>query len=177
MPGDWILVTGELGGSRGGREFSFSPRIAEAQALQVAVELHAMIDVSDGIASDLRHILDESGVGAIVYGPQLPISRDVDPRLAADARVNRALTDGEDFELLLCVAPDAGERLLAQPPLSTALTHIGVITAEPGCRLQTGSGEVRELGAGGWRHGFASVYAGFAETGLHSQLPPSSPGR
>jgi thiamine-monophosphate kinase len=157
MPGDWVLVTGELGGSRGGREFSFTPRIAEAQALHAAVELHAMIDVSDGIASDLRHILDESGVGAIVDGTRVTISRDVDPRLAADARLHRALTDGEDFELLLCVAPDAGERLLAQPPFATPLTHIGDITAQPGCRLQTGSGDVRELDAGGWRHGFASV--------------------
>ena len=67
-PGDVILVTGPLGGSLfAGRHLRPEPRIAEALALHEAVPIHALIDISDGLSSDLGHILDESGgLGAVL---------------------------------------------------------------------------------------------------------------
>ncbi|MCH7989304.1 MAG: thiamine-monophosphate kinase, partial [Planctomycetes bacterium] len=65
--GDWIMTTGCFGGSLSGKHVSFQPRVTEALQLHDTVTLHAMIDVSDGLAADLHHILDESNVGAVVY--------------------------------------------------------------------------------------------------------------
>ncbi len=89
--GDAILVTGLLGGSLGsGRHLRPQPRIAEALALHAATPIHAMIDISDGLSSDLGHILEESGAGAIVerrvdsHSPRLlghePTGRSARPR-------------------------------------------------------------------------------------------------
>jgi len=74
QPGDWILTTGAFGGSLIGRHLNFQPRVEEAQRLHQAADLHAMIDVSDGLAADLHHILDESHVGAILHAADIPIS-------------------------------------------------------------------------------------------------------
>ncbi|HEX7654845.1 MAG TPA: thiamine-phosphate kinase, partial [Verrucomicrobiae bacterium] len=63
-PGDAIFVTGELGGSITGKHLDFTPRLAEARWLAEHFPIHAMLDVSDGLAGDLRHILTASGVGA-----------------------------------------------------------------------------------------------------------------
>ena len=73
-PGDAILVTGPLGGSLfAGRHLRPEPRIAEALAFHQAVPIHAMIDISDGLSSDLGHILDESGgLGAILDAAAIP---------------------------------------------------------------------------------------------------------
>jgi len=153
-PGDWILVTGELGGSLAGRHLSFVPRVTEAQGLHAAADLHAMLDVSDGVASDLRHILRESGVGAIVRGSNVPISNDVDGSLPAETRLWHALTDGEDFELLLTVEPSAARQLLESRPEATRLTQIGEITSESNCLLEDLTGQIRPMPSGGWQHAF-----------------------
>jgi thiamine-monophosphate kinase len=153
-PGDWILVTGALGGSLAGRHLSFAPRVEEGLALHTAAELHAMIDVSDGVASDLRHILSESGVGGIVRGRSMPISEDVDGALAPEARLHRALTDGEDFELLFTVDAEAAQQLLRAPPAEVRLTHIGEITEGSACLLETLSGDVQPMPTGAWQHAF-----------------------
>src|SRR5262249_31388106 len=60
-PGDWLLVTGPLGGSLRGKHLNFTPRVREALQLHSLVELHAMIDISDGLAADVGHICEESG--------------------------------------------------------------------------------------------------------------------
>src|SRR5262249_9078816 len=99
-PGDLLLVTGALGGSIGRRHLSFTPRVREALLIHDASELHAMIDLSDGLASDVRHIAAESRVGIVVEAEQVPISADVDPALPPVERLRHALCDGEDFELL-----------------------------------------------------------------------------
>ena len=62
--GDAIFVTGELGGSLAGRHLDFEPRLAEARWLAEHFSIHAMIDLSDGLAGDLRHILNAGSVGA-----------------------------------------------------------------------------------------------------------------
>lgn len=101
-PGDLIAVTGRLGGSILGRHLKIRPRIREALALQKTLTLHAMIDVSDGFAADLGHILDESGVGAVIDARKIPIHPDV-VRLArrtGKTLHDHALGDGEDHELV-----------------------------------------------------------------------------
>jgi thiamine-monophosphate kinase len=117
-----------------------------------------MIDLSDGLASDLRHILKASQVGAELLARSLPISREA--RLAARAQSSAkppllaALTDGEDFELLFTLASKDAVRLLdawkVQFP-TLPLSCIGKITAQPGLRLRDQNG-VRTLNAHGYTH-------------------------
>jgi thiamine-monophosphate kinase len=107
-PGDALFVTGELGGSLAGRHLDFEPRLTEARWLAGNFSVHAMIDLSDGLAGDLRHLLKASGVGAELLKSSVPISRAA--KLVAKAgdaakpSFVAALTDGEDFELLFAVA-------------------------------------------------------------------------
>ncbi len=108
QPGDAIFVTGELGGSIAGKHLEFEPRLIEARWLNEHFRVHAMIDLSDGLASDLRHLLRASGVGAELLKSAIPISRAARERArrgdAAKPALAAALTDGEDFELLFTVA-------------------------------------------------------------------------
>jgi thiamine-monophosphate kinase len=102
--GDALFVSGELGGSMAGRHLDFEPRLAEGQWLAAHFPIHAMIDLSDGLAGDLPHILQRSNVGAELLARAIPISRaaKVRARSAAGAKppLLAALSDGEDFELL-----------------------------------------------------------------------------
>lgn len=152
-PGDWILVTGPLGGSIHGRQFTFTPRIHEARALAQAAQVSAMLDLSDGIASDLTHILRESGVGATLDEAAIPVHADVDPALPEPERRSHALCDGEDFELLLTTSAADGETLLRNPPAGMKLFRIGTIDSESGFRICRG-GTVCEMPVGGWVHSF-----------------------
>ena len=74
LAGDAIFVTGELGGSLSGKHLEFEPRLAEARWLAENFSLHAMIDISDGLAGDLRHLLQASRVGAELLSSAIPIS-------------------------------------------------------------------------------------------------------
>jgi thiamine-monophosphate kinase len=151
-PGDVILVTGPLGGSLLGRHLSPTPRIHEALALAKADTIHAMIDISDGLAADLGHILEESGdLGAVLDAASIPISPDAVTMSHHDDRttLDHALHDGEDFELCLTVPPDAAARLLANPPCP--LYSIGHIMAEPGLRLAS-HGHVEAIVMRGFDH-------------------------
>ncbi|WP_145369162.1 thiamine-phosphate kinase [Maioricimonas rarisocia] len=156
VPGDWIMVTGRLGGSLpSGRHLTFTPRVVEAQTLHAACELHAMIDLSDGISTDLGHILDESKIGATIRAAHVPVSPSVPQDLPAEERVQHALNDGEDFELLFTVSPEVGASLLASPPLALPISHIGEITTDSERQLQLPDGRLVPLQAGGWEHCFA----------------------
>ena len=73
--GDAIFVTGELGASLQGRHLDFEPRLNEARWLNEKFKIHSMIDLSDGLAGDLRHILNASNVGAELFSPAIPITR------------------------------------------------------------------------------------------------------
>lgn len=155
-PGDWIFVTGGLGGSLAGHHLTFTPRVLEAQKLHAAVELRAMIDLSDGLASDLRHILEASQVGAVLAADAIPITDAA--RAASDGRtpLEHALGDGEDFELLFTVSPEDGLKLLDSPPVACPLTHIGEIRQEPGCELVRSDGRREPLPSLGWEHRFGT---------------------
>jgi thiamine-monophosphate kinase len=156
--GDAIFVTGELGGSLAGRHLDFEPRLAEARWLAQHFSLHAMLDVSDGLAGDLRHILTASRVGAELLASAIPISREARRAAKAGSAAKpplvAALSDGEDFELLFTVASrDAVPVLDAwkkQFP-GLALTCIGKIKAGEGITLRDKQG-VRPLTAHGYVH-------------------------
>ncbi|MDP2652942.1 MAG: thiamine-phosphate kinase [Candidatus Omnitrophota bacterium] len=102
--GHWIFVSGPLGRSfPSGKHLTFNPRLAESRFLVKRFRPSAMIDVSDGLAADLGHILEASRVGAVVREADIPLSR--------GATVKQALEDGEDFELLFTVPPQTGRAL------------------------------------------------------------------
>lgn len=103
--GDHIFVTGPLGGSlKSGRHLTFTPRVAEAQGLVKKFSPTAMVDISDGLAGDLGHILEKSSVGAVIDEDHIPLHR--------GAKLKAGLYDGEDFELLFTVRPNQAEQLL-----------------------------------------------------------------
>jgi thiamine-monophosphate kinase len=169
--GDAIFVTGELGGSRAGKHLDFEPRLDEARWLAQHFSIHAMLDLSDGLAGDLRHILHASKVGAEILKSAVPVSRAAKVGSSrcvvptAKSPVLAALTDGEDFELLFTVASKSAVNLLDAwkkkfPKLK--LSCIGKIVAGDGIVIRD------KLGA----HPFnAQGYAHFAPLG---NLPMTS---
>lgn len=152
--GDLVVVTGALGGSLAGRHLRFVPRVREALSLHTTVDLHAMIDVSDGLATDLGHVLRASGFGAVIEAGALPIHDDVDPRMNPEQRIERALGDGEDFELLFTVNPEDARRLLSASPIEAPLSVIGEITASREFLLRRSDGRTAAVQHLGWEHGF-----------------------
>jgi thiamine-monophosphate kinase len=156
--GDAIFVTGELGGSLAEKHLEFEPRLAEARWLAENFSVHAMIDLSDGLAGDLRHILKAGGVGAELLKSAVPVSRAA--RLAAkkssSARLAfvAALSDGEDFELLFTVAGGGAVKLLDAwgkkfPGLK--LSCIGKIVAGDGILIRDRGG-LHKFNANGYVH-------------------------
>jgi thiamine-monophosphate kinase len=156
--GDAIFVTGELGGSLAGRHLEFEPRLAEARWLVGQFSIHAMLDLSDGLAGDLRHILKASRVGAELLADAIPVSpqarRAAKGHSAAKPPLLAALTDGEDFELLFTVASRDAVPLLdawkKQFP-ALRLSCIGKITAGEGITIHDKNG-ARPLTAHGFVH-------------------------
>jgi thiamine-monophosphate kinase len=160
-PGDLVAVTGALGGAGAGlallngdpsggahaidpavaqrlrRRFAApEPRFAAARALQ-RLGATAMIDVSDGIATDARHLARRSGVTLQLTLAELPRDEGVDAvadRLGANPAMFAA-TAGEDYELCVCLPPTAPGQLAVQPELRAAvgpLTWIGRVLAGVG---------------------------------------------
>jgi len=106
-PGDALFVTGRLGGSlASGRHLRPVPRLKESEYLMRRFRVRAMMDLSDGLAKDLRLLCAESGVGAELDARRIPVHPD-----ARGRGVAAALLDGEDFELLFALGPKDAERL------------------------------------------------------------------
>lgn len=153
-PGDLLFVTGSVGGSMLGKHMRFTPRIVEAKEIAEALDgdLHALIDVSDGLSLDLQRICTASGCGARLREEQLQsvISSDARRLAERDGRspLDHALQDGEDFELLLAAAPAAENKLRS---LRLEALPIGVMTAS-GFQLQKSDGQVIELQPKGYEH-------------------------
>jgi thiamine-monophosphate kinase len=143
--GEFIYVTGELGGSLLGRHMTFQPRVREARQIAAEHRPGAMIDLSDGLSRDLHHLCAESRVGAVLDAGAIPIHDDA-IRMRRDGRspLDHALHDGEDYELLFTAPrPGAGVRCHA----------IGVIVAERGVWLEK-DGKREPLKPQGWEHRF-----------------------
>jgi thiamine-monophosphate kinase len=150
-PGDWLFVTGPLGGSILGHHLDFTPRVRDALALHAAVELHAMCDISDGLSADLNHICEESGCGAVLVAEAVPISDAARALGHTSGRtpLRHALGDGEDFELVFAVSASDGAKLLSAPPVP-GLARIGECVGA-GLWLET-SGRREALAPAGWVH-------------------------
>lgn len=132
--GDLLCVTGTLGDSAAGlhallngnktcnasvqrliqRHYLPQPRISEGRALSACGHVHAMMDISDGMGSDLRHILDESGVGAYVELERIPLSEELKAYCQCQGLdpYDFALDGGEDYELLFTLSPDTPRTVL-----------------------------------------------------------------
>ncbi len=147
QPGDCICVTGPLGGSLAGRHLTFVPRVKEALAITKVARINAMMDITDGLSTDLNRICTQSNVGAIVETAALTISAAA--QNTADP-IAAALNDGEDFELLLTLTPEEFEKLTTLDVAS--VIRIGTITAEHGIRLQTHDGTQTILEPKGFDH-------------------------
>jgi thiamine-monophosphate kinase len=163
-PGDRIYVTGELGGSAAAivkmrkfhrkvkvrdypRHFYPEPRVEIGRTLREQGWATAMIDLSDGLSTDLAHICEESGVGAEVEALCIPRARVGKPAREVDLRL--ALHGGEDYELLFTGPPD--KRIPSQIA-GVALTSIGRITRGKKVFLRGSKGVRDELVPHGWEY-------------------------
>jgi thiamine-monophosphate kinase len=169
-PGDWLLVTGALGGSRAGLHalmageasaIDLTPHFRPIPRLQVGARARelgatAMMDLSDGLAADLPKLLRASGVGAVVYAAQVPVH----PAAAHWAHAHGldpvafAIAGGEDYELLIAAPPSAAQQMLECIPAKTgvSLTHIGEVIAAQEVWLQRTDGRREPFAIGGWDH-------------------------
>jgi thiamine-monophosphate kinase len=151
--GDWIFVTGPLGGSILGKHLDFTPRVREALELHRLADLHAMIDISDGLARDLHHICEESRYGVLLQAEQIPIAEAARELAGRDGRspLDHALSDGEDFELVFTVSPEEGERLAREQPVAgVRLYRVGSILPD-GYWIEE-AGNRRPLEVRGYEH-------------------------
>jgi len=184
-PGDLIMVTGELGGSAAGltlllegeKYFSIPlniaekvksahlspvPRIKEGRIIAREKIATSMIDISDGIASDLTRICEASAVGAKIYASEVPIFPEVKEvgRLIKKDPLALALYGGEDYELLFTVSPEKADNIikLIKKELDTKVSIIGEIRdKQEGIKIEDLKGRVVDLQPKGYNH--------FSETG------------
>lgn len=173
-PGDRIFVTGTLGDSAAGmeilkrlgqrakgkgkeekelieRHLRPAPRLLEGRLIAASGCASAMIDVSDGLSSDLHHICEESRVGARIVNDNIPLSallQAIAPRLSNKA-VEYALSGGEDYELLFTV-PQA--RVAKLHALGLAITEIGSIVHGSAVSLLDAAGRKSMLPPKGYDH-------------------------
>jgi thiamine-monophosphate kinase len=177
QPGQRIVVTGHPGDSAGGLALLLdralrcpadaaerllathrtpSPRVAAGRAIAGTGAATAMIDISDGLASDLGHIAEASRIGAELWADAIPVSDELRVLAAAAGRdsLEYALFGGEDYELLAVVDPDAQQAVLsAIHQTGLDATVIGeTTTPDRGLVLRQSDGTTRSLAAGGYKH-------------------------
>ncbi|HEX3354487.1 MAG TPA: thiamine-phosphate kinase [Terriglobales bacterium] len=162
-PGDGIYVTGELGGAAAAlrllsqrrrvrpsdfpRHFFPVPRIKVGRFLRDRGIVSAMIDISDGLSTDLGHICDESGAGAEVEMKEVPRARI--GKMAQEVDRGLALHGGEDYELLFTAAP---EKHVPSSVAGVAIRRIGRIIRGRKVFLREADGRRHELPPQGWQH-------------------------
>lgn len=144
-PGDALFVTGPLGDTRRGKHLDFTPRVREGVFLRETGLASALMDISDGLATDLRHILAQSGTGAEIEAKAVPLN----------GTLEQALFDGEDFELLFTAPEEKAGALADRWPesLETKPVRIGTILPRPGgLRLRLPDGRVQGLEEKAFEH-------------------------
>ena len=178
-PGDLFCVTGHLGGSRAGLEvlrrgragdapparfdepvrryLRPTPRVREAAIMGDVVPVHAAIDVSDGLASEIHHLCRTSRVGARIEQTMIPIHAQTEAvaRLYDAEPLKFALSGGEDFELLFTVAPGDAERVAraVQEATGTPVSILGeAVPVEEGIRIHRTDGAWHRLDSSGYDH-------------------------
>lgn len=148
-PGDIICVTGSLGGSyKSKRHLTFTPRLKEARCLVNNFRINSMIDISDGLSTDLNHIARDSDVGACIYEELIPVSKDA-------KGISAALNEGEDFELLFTMPLREARRFAGKDPCANnvKITQIGeILDKAAGVKMIGRGGKIRDLKPKGFSH-------------------------
>jgi thiamine-monophosphate kinase len=142
--GDIIFVSAPLGGSIKGKHLRFTPRIKEARFLTQKFKINSMIDISDGLAQDLSHILKTSNVGAFIYEGLIPLDKKA-------GNLQDALFMGEDFELLFTLASKDAKKLISMR--QNMFWPIGeIVDKKYNLRLVDQRGRLRAIPIKGFRH-------------------------
>ena len=142
--GDLIFVTGQLGGAILGKHLKFTPRLREARFLAGRFKVNAMMDISDGLAQDLTHILEKSKVGAVLYEGLIPLSRKA-------RNLSDALKSGEEFELLFTLSFEEAKRLIKRG--ISDFKPIGeIVEKKYGFKLIYNSGKIEDVDLKGFTH-------------------------
>lgn len=150
---DWIVVTGALGGSLLGKHLDFQPRLDWVRGVRGNVDIHAAMDISDGLTIDLLRMGNASGCGAVLDIDSIPISQAAMQMSTSSGRapLEHALGDGEDFELLVAVPDSELKRLQEIVGADQAIT-VGRFTSRTGLWSRRGS-RIEQLPATGYVHG------------------------
>jgi len=142
--GDIIFVSGALGGSILGKHLRFTPRLKEARLLAKNFKVNSMIDISDGLAQDLNHILEQSFQGAVIYEDLIPLSKQA-------RNLEDALFMGEDFELLFTLSRKEAKKIFAKK--LTNFKPIGeIVDKKLGLRLIDKRNKEKIIKPVGFRH-------------------------
>lgn len=147
--GDCICVTGSLGGSIYQKHLQFEPRVKEAIKIAQMVTVNSMIDISDGLSTDLNRICQASQVGAVINAEKIPLSEQA---RKTKSPLNSALNDGEDFELLFTLSQKQCDKLLSKWNGRTPITKIGKINNTKKMQIKTPPDHIRDLKAKGYNH-------------------------
>ena len=147
--GDSICVTGSLGGAGFGKHLEFEPRVKEALKIARIIKLNSMIDLSDGLSSDLNRICRQSKVGAVIEAAKIPISNDAQK---SGTPLESALNDGEDFELLFSLSQSDCRSLFDKWDESLPIHQIGTINDSGKIQINMPDGHISKLEAKGYDH-------------------------
>jgi len=147
--GDCICVTGTLGGSGFGKHLDFEPRVEEAIRIAATGKVNSMMDISDGLSTDLARICHQSKVGAVLNAEAIPVS---EAAMRTSDPLASALNDGEDFELLFTLPEKECEKLLSQWRGTVPITCIGKIVKGEQMKLRAPDGQLTPLKPAGYDH-------------------------
>jgi thiamine-monophosphate kinase len=153
-PGDVVAVTGPLGAARASQFRAVaSPRISEGRWLAASASVRAMMDVSDGLSTDLLRMCAQSKCGALIERVPVAAAAQTAARAAEEEPENYVLAAGEDYELLIAVKARAFRYVAARfrKRFGRDLERVGVMRETSGIFRKTGSGE-QEVAATGWDH-------------------------
>ncbi|MCA9192317.1 MAG: thiamine-phosphate kinase [Planctomycetales bacterium] len=151
-PNDLIVVTGELGGSIQGKHLKFQPRLDVVRKLRGRLNVHAAMDISDGLSIDLLRMCDASRCGAVLDLENIPVSLAATElsKSSGLSALDHALGDGEDFELLLAVSVE-DLNCLTSLLGKESVRVVGEFTSRTGLWARRG-GQLTQLPATGYIH-------------------------